>query len=113
MNVLISSQLFVPLSATGTTTTSSSSASVALLASPSSPGKQGGGSSNNPRSAVHQTGTRKLPSAPGSGANVVRSLQGFASLVGSLIQLKAIVSTVSFEIFVKDKELMTILNGSF
>jgi hypothetical protein len=62
-------------------------------------------------SAYRTPGASGEPLSPGT-PGLVRSLQGFASLVGSLIQIKSVVSSLSVEVNVKDKELMAAMNGS-
>ena len=123
MNVMISSQLFVPLSATVAATTTATTAATGGGSGSASHGSKSGmspsyannlHSSSSARSSNSNQNTannKPQTTATTAGANIVRSLRGFASLVGSLIQLKAQVASISFEIFVKNKELMTVLNG--
>jgi hypothetical protein len=51
-------------------------------------------------------------SKPTAAPNLIRSLQGIASLVGALVQLKATVASLSIEVAVKDKDLMAAMNGT-
>ncbi len=98
MSGMISSQAFVPLTATSSSGLSSPTA-----------GPKGNSKVSHGPNSFSSVSNPQSPQAKASG--VVRSLRGFASLVGSLIQLKAEISSVRFEIFVKDHELVSVLNG--